>query len=244
MLLKYKNELLELLQSSRFDESDFTYTNKKIKNFEAFIIKYRPSKLSFMIRTNNENYHEMDCRYVRFAPLYPLSGYYPDGANYYEDSNVYPENQSYYRWLSFPDVRKIFFEWLDNDVTEFIEESEAEDLWAQMQSRQLLNSDPLSNTDNAKFTQEESKHIKDSISTFRNLLVAEYQPTEEQLEIIEERLEYLVNAVDRLGKTDWQGVAISAVLGISIALSLDTTRGGALFGLFKQSFMAAISFFK
>lgn len=247
MLLKYKNELLQTLKRSRFDENDFTYTNKKIKNFNAFIIKYRPSKLLFMIRTNNENYHEMDCRYVRFAPLYPLSGYYPDGANHYEDSDTHeddPDNCFGYRWLDFTGVRDIFHEWLDHDITEFIDEFKAIDLWAQMQSEHLLNPDPLSNTNNVEFTQEERKHVLNSISTFKNLLISEYEPDEEQLEVIQERLDYLIEAVDRVGKTDWQGIAISAVLSISIALSLDTSRGNALFSLFKQSFVTAISFFK
>ena len=247
MLLKFKNELLQILNNSKFDESDFTYTTKKIKNFDAFIIKYRPSKLLFMIRTNSENYHEMDCRYVRFAPSYPLSGYYPEGANYYEDCDVHSDDhEDYYgyRWFDFASVSKIFNEWLDNDVAEYIDESEAIDLWAQMQSEYLLNPDPLSNTSNNKFTNEERKSVKDSISTFKNLLIAEYEPDNEQLEIIEERLDYLVKATGRVGKTDWQGIAISAVLSISIALSLDTTRGNALFSLFKQSFLTAINYFK
>lgn len=248
MLLKYKNELLEVLINSKLDEGDFSFTSKKIKNFDAFIVKFRASKLLFMIRTNSDNYHEMDCRYVRFAPSYPLSGYFPEGANFYEDCSIVhsedPEDSPSYRWLDFISIRKIFQEWLDNDISEYIDESETTDLWAQMQSKNLLNPDPLSNTSNIKFTKEESKEVKASISTFKNLLIEEYKPNTEELELIEERLDYLVKATERLGKTDWQGIAISAVLSISIALSLDTTRGNVLFSLFKQSLVTAISYFK
>ncbi len=247
MLLKYRNELLKILKNSPFDETDFTYTKKEIKKFNAFIVKYRPSKLYFMIRTNSDNYHEMDCRYVRFAPSCPLSDYYPEGADHYEDSDVHPEdlNNYYgYRWFDFKNICKKFKEWLEEDVGEFINESESIDLWAQMQSENLLNPDPLSDASNVKFTQKEILRVKESISTFKNLLISEYEPDTEQLKIIEERLDYLVKATDRLGKTDWQGVAISAVFSISIALTLDTTRGNALFSLFKQSFMVAINFFQ
>jgi hypothetical protein len=54
------------------------------------------------------------------------------------------------------------------------------------------------------------------------------------VEIIEKRLLYLSDAVDRLNKTDWYGIAISTLIGISINLSLDTEKGRLLFKLFKQ----------
>ena len=48
------------------------------------------------------------------------------------------------------------------------------------------------------------------------MLIEEYKPTEEQLNSIEDRLKYLSDSTERLNKVDWQGVAISTIMSISM----------------------------
>src|ERR1700730_9725630 len=62
--------------------------------------------------------------------------------------------------------------------------------------------------------------------------------TPEQSEFINERLEYLSKAVDRLNRFYWNGVAISVVMSIAVNLSVDTERGRVLFNTFKAAFRA------
>jgi len=56
------------------------------------------------------------------------------------------------------------------------------------------------------------------------------------MESIDDRLDYLTQAVDRLNKFDWKSLLISTIISISVALSFDTEKGKQLFNLFKQVF--------
>ena len=75
-----------------------------------------------------------------------------------------------------------------------------------------------------------------SINEFKVLIINGFHPDVKELNIIENRLEYLSESLNRLNKIDWKGLAISTVISISIALSLDTTSGHKLFELFKSVF--------
>lgn len=243
MLKKYRNSLLTQIQGLNLDSSEFSKIEKKVDGFEAFIIKYESSQLYFMIRLNPNNHEDFDCRYVRFSPEYSLSDYYPEMVNENPFSSI--ENDVYItRWASFEEITEIFHRWLNYDVKEYIEEIKMPDLWQHIDRKNLLNPDPLDNINNSKFTNNEKKEVKESIEIFRNLLVNEYSPTNEQLNTIDEKLTYLIDSTERLGKTDWQGVAISTILSISVALTIDTTRGNHLFSLFKQAFSVVIEYFK
>jgi hypothetical protein len=66
-----------------------------------------------------------------------------------------------------------------------------------------------------------------------------YKTTKEQRDYVEERLEYLSNAVDRLNRFDWKSLAISTVVGIGINLAVDTQTGPMLMRLLEQAFHAS-----
>ncbi len=72
------------------------------------------------------------------------------------------------------------------------------------------------------------------------LVVKTFTPGEEELQVINERLDYLTRAVDRLNRFDWRGVAISTVLSIGTALTLDTEKGRILWGLFQQAMATVV----
>jgi len=110
-------------------------------------------------------------------------------------------------------------------VKTYIEEIEILDLWAQLEGQSLLSVDPLRNRKNSDFDKAEKEHIRASLKQFMKLVEVEYKPTQDQLAVIEDRLNYLGESLDRLNRVDWHGIAISTVISISIALSLDTERG-------------------
>ncbi len=155
-----------------------------------------------------------------------------------------PNDEYSIRWTDFNEIKQIFRQWLNYDVAGYIEEKSIPDLWKQVEGKYLLNPDPLSEVNNSAFTLEEQKQVEESLERFKHLVIDEYSPSEEQLEIIIERLNYLASSMERLGKTDWQGVAISAILSISVALSLDTAKGNQLFVLFKQAFTIVLAHFR
>jgi hypothetical protein len=94
-------------------------------------------------------------------------------------------------------------------------------------------SSPHSQT--AHLTDEERRQLKLALATFRVRLVQTFKPNKAQLQVVSQQLDYLTAAVDRLNKFDWKGVALSTLIGISTALTLDTERGRQLYGPFQQA---------
>jgi hypothetical protein len=75
-----------------------------------------------------------------------------------------------------------------------------------------------------------------AINELKLLIHKNMETSEEEQELVNNRLEYLIEAMNRLNKFDWKSVAISTIMSISIALSLDTSKGQMLFDLFKKVF--------
>jgi hypothetical protein len=68
------------------------------------------------------------------------------------------------------------------------------------------------------------------------LIKQDFNPNQEQFKVINDRLEYLTNALDKHNKFDWKGIAIQTVISIGIALSLSPEKGQQLLMLFKHVF--------
>jgi len=77
---------------------------------------------------------------------------------------------------------------------------------------------------------------RQAVDRFRTSIVNDFQPSPEQIEFIDEKLDYLTKAVDRLNHFDWRALAIPTVISIAINLSADTERGRLLFRLFQEAF--------
>ncbi len=228
MLKRDKNTFIEIIKSKGLELSSFKrYEKDNVDGNPAFIIQLENSPLYFMARTRNEDYHEHDSRFIKFGPNFPKSDYVPSQ-----------------NWDSIEKVYEIFEYWLDSHVKTYLEEIDIPDLWEQLEGKTLFSTDPLSNRTSDSFTKPEKERICASLEHFKKLAVMEYNPSDEQLEIIQDRISYLADSLDRLNKVDWQGIAISTVISISIALSLDTEKGRHLFTLFKQAFTAALEFLK
>jgi hypothetical protein len=77
--------------------------------------------------------------------------------------------------------------------------------------------------------------LREALAVFEALIINTLSPDSEQLREIHSRLEYLANAVDRLNRFDWRGLALTTVIGVATTLSADTQTGRQLWGLFVQA---------
>ena len=228
MLKRDKNGFLDIIKSNDLEPSLFKrYEKDDVDGDPGFIIQLENSPLFFLARTNSDDYHKHDSRFIEFAPKYPKSEYLPDSS--------WDNIEGVYEWFDF---------WLRKHVKTYIEEIDIPDLWEQLEGNYLFDADPLRSRNTIAFSKPEKEKIRASLEHFSKLISVEYNPTEDQLEIIQDRLKYLSDSLDRLNKVDWQGIAISSVISISIALSLDTEQGKNLFDLFKQAFTAALELLK
>ena len=86
------------------------------------------------------------------------------------------------------------------------------------------------------FNIDERKQIIMSINDLKLLINNSLNTSTEEQSLVNERLDYLIEASDRLNKFDWKSLAISTLISISITLSLDTQKEQLLFELFKKVF--------
>jgi hypothetical protein len=86
------------------------------------------------------------------------------------------------------------------------------------------------------FSENDKIQLRLSINELHLLIIKNFSPSVDEMKIINARLEYLSNSLDRLNRIDWRGLALSTIISISVTLSLDTEKGKLLLGLFKKVF--------
>lgn len=220
MLKKHKNGFINLIKKNRLDPRSFAVDEPEPKTFELHFLN---SPLRFLVVSAEDNYVNFEYDFIELGPSFSNICNYP-GSTY-----------------TIEEIYEIFEAWLQNHVKEYIDELLLPDLWEQLEDQKPLISDEmLDEEETSPFTDDQKVQLKMSIDEFRQLIKEKFEPTEEKLNIINNRLDYLTDSIDRLNRIDWRGLAISTVMSISVALALGTEEGKVLFELFKQVFTKVI----
>lgn len=127
--------------------------------------------------------------------------------------------------------------WLNNLKREI----ESPDVWdMSKQEREALASSPSVDSDNSPFTAQEKVKVHAQLEELKQYLLTAHRLDPE---LVEARLQYLSGAVDRLGRIDWKGVALSTVLGLltEAAGSTETFHDVMRFvgGIFREIYKSA-----
>ena len=126
---------------------------------------------------------------------------------------------------------------MDSEITPYMEDKSATDLWEEYKNGfQYLHVDDLQINDGTYFSQDDQIRIKFAIEDLKGLIAEKFNTSEDQQQAIEAKLNYLIDALPRLSKTDWKGISWSIIASIIITLSLDTERGNQLWELFMNVF--------
>lgn len=214
MLKKYKNGFLQLIQEKGLDPKLFDIEDEVSDERNNFFIRLKNSSLEFLVVNVSENNHSFFYSYTRLLRKSP-SG-------------------SIDRLVDIEEVYGYFVWWL-NEVQDYLDERLIPNLWEQIDlQKSFLLETKFTDSDTSNFSEEEKAQLRLSLSEFRLLIEEEFKPTEEQMRVIDERLSYVSEALDRLNRFDWRGVLLSTTIAISINLSLDTTRGKLLVDLLRR----------
>ena len=219
MLKKYKNEIFNLIKEYGLSIDKFEINENK-ENELVSVVSVVESPFDFFIRNSSESYSAFECWWICFGPKYA-------------SSSVYPENN----YFSFDTIKSYFKEWLYNHVEPYFQEKAEIDLWDQYKNdTKLLNLEKIDFNDKANFSFDEKSQISLALGDLKLLIERKFDLDDQQKSIVNDRLNYLASAVDRLNKFDWKSIAVSTMFSIAIALSLDTQKGHELFNLFAQVF--------
>lgn len=231
----HKNALFTTIQRHNFQPEQFdmieeywTYNRKT----SVFTLTFRGTELYFEVKDYKDKHINFWCNFKRF------------NRNTYEISDdFYPKGNGLLRSYGFDTIDGIvsrFVKWLNDDLNPYDYENKMPDLWAQLEEyRKIAPSNTIFEQETDYFTEPQKTQIRSGIQQFRFLIVDNYNPSREQLHLIDSRLKYLTDGVDRLNRFDWKGMAFNIVFSIATALSLDHTQGQMLFQLLEQALHAA-----
>lgn len=219
MLKKHKNLLLGIIKEKGLDPKLFHGEDKMIDDENMFVIELVNSPMFFAVR-NLETYFDV------FS--YHRTLFRPGFAKIQFGGNV-------------DRLQYDFGEWLDNHTRLYIEEKVEPDLWESIALHEpLVTGAKLVSEDTDLFSDDEKVLLRMSINEFRLLVIKNFKPSADELKVIDDRLEYLSNSIDRLNKIDWRSVAITTLISISIALMLNAEQGRLLLDLFRQVFTSVL----
>ncbi len=128
------------------------------------------------------------------------------------------------------DAAKCFGSWVQTDVALYLAERDAVDLWQQLDDVRSLTRPGLGDdVRDGYFTEAQKAYLEtDALPKVRAYIVARFDPNEDILARMDERLAYLVEAVDR-PKFDFRALLIDFGIGVATALLLSKEDGTALF---------------
>lgn len=222
MLKRYRNAIFAAVQKSGLPTDDFEIEDLDDGDgYPEFRLTYSPANLRFILTTSDDDPDHFLVRFSRFS-----------GAGVDDPAEV--DLGQHAEFQAFENAIQYFEAWLERDVRRSIEEDDLPDLWTETRAAAAASLAPQS-TDDEPFSEEQQHQMKFAVRSFKLLVFERFQPMGEQKEIVAEQIEYLTDAVERLSRRDWKGVAISTVIGIATTLSLDSAQGRALWGLFQQA---------
>lgn len=221
ILKKHKNNLLAIIQESGLDPNLFTAKDGTIVKGDFFIISLRDSPILFAVQPCEGNFNRFLYCFSNFRVGFPI------GETLLS--------------LNIDNLDTELNKWLNDVVRPYLDNISTPDLWHVLGETHSRTKDELGTPgDFDSFSDEEKIKIRLSLDEFRLLIMKNFNPNQEELKIVDARLKYLSDAIDKHNKFDWKGIAISTVMAITIALSLDTQQGNQLFQLFKQIFSSVL----
>ncbi|MFL6283564.1 MAG: hypothetical protein ACJ74Q_10535 [Pyrinomonadaceae bacterium] len=186
-----------------------------------FLIRIKDTPIKFIILDVSDSFYHCRFRHTQFKPGFPLTWWSAR--------------------KSIDEAIVTFSDWLKQVASNYVEERVLPDYWSQIETyKSFASGAEVPTGEGEKFTEEEKEAVRNSVQRFRALITEHFDPTPEQAAFIDERLDYLARATDRLNRFDWQGLAMSVVVSIAVNLSVDTERGRVLFNLFKQAFQSTM----
>ncbi|MHA2113773.1 MAG: hypothetical protein ACW98W_20145 [Candidatus Hodarchaeales archaeon] len=231
MLKKHKNRFIEIIQGNGLRPDNFKSISNDEEEGADFILEYINSPLRFEVFCSNRSYNLFDCKRTLLAKGFPLSDFFM--------------GEGVFDYTEIDTIYEIFKTWLEEVVKEYIDEQSLPDLWKQLeQQREFIPSAKMEKDDTLPYSDEEKTQLRLSINEFRLQIISNFKPDDDQMKVVDDRLNYLSEALDRLNRIDWKSVALSSLIAISTALSLDTQKGQQLFDLFKQVFSQVIHLLK
>lgn len=219
MLKKYKNQFVEFINGFDLGTSDFKINvlDNDENNAQNIELVVKNSPFFFRIMSYPENWNLFWVEFKAFKPTFPTESW-PVGSEY----------------MNFEECLTHLEYWKSRHLDEYFEEETRPDLLESFARTKTYNISEINFDTNEPFLSSEKKIIKSGLEEIKLLIREEFDFTQSQIGIIDNRIKYLEEAIDRLNKTDWKSLLISTILSIIISLALDTNNSEKMIKLFSK----------
>ena len=140
------------------------------------------------------------------------------------DGVVWPTGASSWQTL----MQRISW-WLE----EVKQDLDTPDLWAELKREaQLLRADSGVVSENTAFTVDEQREIAGRLKKLGEYVSDTHSLSKAQIQVLEEKLDYLVDASARLGRKDWLNAFIGAILSFVLTATFAPESARTIFTTF------------
>lgn len=227
----YKNQLFQIIQEVGLESKLFEIFEVEEGKYDATVIQFVGTDLRFTILENPKSYHLFNYKYSLNKPYFPETSY----IKRFLPFRLLPGNKARF---NFKKIESKFIYWLDVELETYFADLQEVDLWAQSQKQTLLDykQEDDGSDRNEFFSDSEKAQIITALNKARKEAEEKLSIKEKDLDVLNEKVEYLMDAVQRLNKFDWKSILLSSTIDIVSDLTLDPTGGKMLFDIFTNAF--------
>lgn len=219
LLTSQKNQLLEIIRDDQLDPFNFEWKDRRVRYPGYSTGTYIIPTLEFKGTDYFYGFDKRDDGHeARFSP----------GQDTYTEHVLAGswENQIYH-----------FHLWLQHLKREI----HSPDMWARLSQYNLpTDSADYASVENQQFTTGEVRQLQDGLKRMRSYLESEFDFSEIQINIVNEKLDYLLEAAKRQGKKDWLHTAIGAIFSLSVSLALAPEQATRIWGILRESIRGVV----
>lgn len=139
---------------------------------------------------------------------------------------------------SWREQSRVVGKWLSN----LRREVNQSDLWSQFSEYRAALEDKLSpEVGNEPFTFRQFQDISNGVEQIKQYLRKNVSDPD-HIKLIDEKLDYLIEAAKRQGRTDWVHTAIGVIFSLAISISLSPAQAKDVWNILKNSISGIIKF--
>lgn len=214
LLVSQKNQILELIKNTSFDPFNFEWS-EVYSSFSNTRNKLTVSEISYK---NSNFYYVFDFKNDKNYSIFSPGKDQLNGQEY--PGNWEHQMQYFVKWLSY----------LEREVSQ-------PDQWEVLEKQKLEWANKFEpDSSNEQFTFPQVQQIENGLTKIKEYLIKEKGNDKFAEEIINKKLDYLIDAAKRQGKNDWFHTCIGVFSGISVALSLSPEQTHNIYISLKSTF--------
>lgn len=121
----------------------------------------------------------------------------------------------------YPGSWNLQFNYASNWIGYLKREIETPNLWGALaDERALVDAAVQPDQDNSPFTADEKKYVSDSLREIKEYIVTTHSLSAAHTRLVEDRITYLLEASERVGRKDWINLTLATLINIILIVAL------------------------